>query len=122
MSKTFRGVCALLGAVALAVGLLGNLTSAAASPKPTPPRITVERQTSTLPNGSEGDLLVSCLRGEVATGGGGAVGLGGIPGAYLTASGPLPTTVTQNPTAWHVVATNTSGATEPLTVWVLCAG
>ncbi|HEY4388747.1 MAG TPA: hypothetical protein VGN34_30210 [Ktedonobacteraceae bacterium] len=88
------------------------------------PGITVRRSSTTIPNNSEVDLAVTCARGEVATGGGGAVGPGGIAGAYLTTSGPFPSptaAVMRNPTGWHVIATNTSGTDQPLTVWVLCA-
>jgi spermidine/putrescine-binding protein len=53
------------------------LTSAAAAP-----RYNVRTATGQLPNASEGDVLVACAKNEIALGGGGQIGLGGVANAY----------------------------------------
>ena len=92
------------------------------------PDVTVRTAFLILAKNAEGDLAVNCLPGEVATSGGGALGMGnsgaigpgGVVNGYLTATGPFPGNVTKHPNSWHVIATNLSGTAQRLTVWVLC--
>jgi hypothetical protein len=60
-----------------------------------------------------------CPAGEVATGGGGHVGAGGIYPAGLTRSEPH--TVNGTPDGWQVIASNTTNAGQEFTVYAICA-
>jgi hypothetical protein len=122
-------VAAILGACLLLLAACGGVSPTLASSSLASSQthsqssyhVTVRTSTTTIPNDSEVDLAVPCNHGEVATGGGGAIGSGGIANAYITTTSPYPSTVTKNPTGWHIIAANTSGASQPLTAWVLCA-
>ncbi|WP_233097828.1 hypothetical protein [Dictyobacter vulcani] len=85
---------------------------------PQAPLIVVQTATAMIPNNAAQDLAATCPAGRIATGGGGAIGPGGIAGGFITTTGPFP--ATNNPTGWHVIAANASGVTQPLTAWVLC--
>ncbi|GCE08288.1 hypothetical protein [Dictyobacter aurantiacus] len=82
--------------------------------------IIVQTQTSMVPTSAAADLAVTCPAGRIATGGGGAIGTGGIQGGSITTTGPFPAANLNDPTGWHVIVTNLTGAAQPVTAWVLC--
>jgi hypothetical protein len=89
----------------------------AASAKPL--NLLVRTTVNYVPDQSEADDYSLCNAGEVAVGGGAQLGTGGIYPAYLTATKPL-LNANNVPVGWDSVVTNTTGSTQPFTVYAVC--
>ncbi|HUY27589.1 MAG TPA: hypothetical protein VMV27_09235 [Candidatus Binataceae bacterium] len=81
-------------------------------------RFTTRSSEFTLDNNLLQDFGVDCNLGEVAVGGGGQIGSGGVEGALITRTAPIPTTGI--PTGWNIIVANVSGSTLPVTVYAVC--
>jgi hypothetical protein len=63
---------------------------------------------------------VSCADGEIALGGGGRIGTGGVPNTALTHSAPL-TDASGRPVGWYVIVLNHNDAAQQVAVYATCA-
>jgi Collagen triple helix repeat (20 copies) len=109
-----RGLTALQGSTG-ATGAAGtngtNGTNGATN-------VVVRTNSLTLPSTANGSVIASCNPGERATGGGAA---GSSAGLVAYADSPFGGSTTTAPVGWSAQATNTSGSSQTLTVYVVCA-
>ena len=63
---------------------------------------------------------VSCADGEIALGGGGRIGTGGVPNTALTHSAPL-ADGSGRPIGWYVILLNKNDAAQEVAVYATCA-
>jgi hypothetical protein len=80
--------------------------------------LTTYSQTNTSPDSTAAAVSIPCPNGGVATGGGGSFDTG-VTGVYIIQSKPIPATGT--PTGWQVEYINTSGASQSITTYLVCA-
>ncbi len=62
---------------------------------------------------------VNCPDGEIATGGGGHIGAGGITSAAITRNEPV--IVNDKPVGWQVIVNNSTNSPQDFNVSVICA-
>jgi hypothetical protein len=63
---------------------------------------------------------LSCAEGEIALGGGGRIGSGGVANTALTHSKPIEDG-SGRPVGWDVIILNASGTAQPVAVYATCA-
>jgi collagen triple helix repeat protein len=82
--------------------------------------VTVRSQTDSISGFVLQEYEVHCADGELALGGGGRIGTGGVPNTALTHSAPL-ADGSGRPIGWYVVLLNHNAAAQQVAVYATCA-